>query len=145
MIMTAHVLVPALDERRIASFSPAVVDRLLKRSLGFAGVVVSDDLGMKAVSSTTPLPEAAVAAIQAGCDAVLLCNSTMDEQVGAIEALIRAAESGVIPQSRIDDAMRRQHAIKVSLKAAPSLAPTPIDVVGCTTHQIVAGEMAAWL
>ena len=145
LIMTAHVLVPALDERRIASFSPAVVDRLLKRSLGFAGVVVSDDLGMKAVSATTPLPDAAVAAIQAGCDVVLLCNSTIDEQVGALEALIRAAESGVIPQSRIDDALRRQQAVKVRLGATPPLAPAPLDLVGCTTHQIVAGEMAAWL
>ena len=66
---------------------------------------MSDDLGMKAVSANTPLPEATVAAMQAGCDIVLLCNSTQDEQWPAIEALIRAVEPGEISQKRIDDAL----------------------------------------
>lgn len=144
-IMTAHVLVPALDERRIASFSPVIVDRLLKKALGFAGVVISDDLGMKAVSATFSPADAAVAAIQAGCDAVLLCNHTIDEQVAAIEALIRAAETGELPVKRIDDAMKRQHGVKGRMKDVMPAAPASLDVVGCTAHQIVAGEMAAWL
>jgi beta-N-acetylhexosaminidase len=79
-IMTAHVHARALDRDRIASFSPTVVTSWLKQKLGFAGVVISDDLGMKAVSATTPLPEASVSAIAAGCDTVLLCNSSADEQ-----------------------------------------------------------------
>ncbi len=126
--MTAHVLVPAIDERRIASFSPVIVQHWLKQSLGFAGVVVSDDLGMKAVSATMTLAEAAVAAIQAGCDAVLLCNSTVEEQVGALEALIRAAESGEIAPTRIDDAMKRQHDGKVRMRRSDAAA---VRLAGC--------------
>jgi len=144
-IMTAHVLVPPLDDQRVATCSPLIVNGLLKETLGFQGVVFSDDLGMKAVSRERPLPEAAVAAVAAGCDAVLLCNSTIDEQIGALEALIRAAERGQIPQSRIDDAMKRQHAVKARFHERPVAPPTPLAVIGCVDHQVVATEMAAWL
>ena len=144
-IMTAHVQVPALDATRIASFSPVVIGGLLKGALGFNGVVISDDLGMKAVSATLPLAEAAVGAIGAGCDAVLLCNSGPREQVEAIEALIRAAESGLLPATRIDDAFGRQRRVKErfadSFRQPPANA---LDLVGCAAHQDVAREMATW-
>jgi beta-N-acetylhexosaminidase len=143
-IMTAHVFAPALDERHIASFSSTIVDGLLKQTLGFRGVVISDDLGMKAVSATSSAGEASVAAIQAGCDAVLLCNHTIDEQVSALEALIRAAEGGDISLTRIDDAMKRQHEAKVRMLLTNRLRPVGLDVIGCTEHQAVATEMAAW-
>ena len=143
-IMTAHVLAPALDEARIASFSPAIVTGLLKQTLRFGGVVISDDLGMKAVSAGTALPEASVAAVAAGCDVVLLCNSTADEQVAAIEALIRAVESGAVPQSRLDDAWARQRAAKERWLAGGPGRRAPLDVIGCALHQRVAEDMAAW-
>jgi beta-N-acetylhexosaminidase len=144
-IMTAHVMVPALDAHQIASFSPAVVTDRLKGQLAFPGVVVSDDLGMKAVSATTPLPEATVAALRAGCDVVLLCNSTADEQVQALEAVIRAGERGDLGPSRLDDALRRQRLVKERF-AAPPAGPAPsIDRIGAEDHQAIAREMAAWL
>ena len=144
-IMTAHVQIPALDATRIASLSPAVIGGVLKGALGFNGVVISDDLGMKAVSATLPLAEAAVGAIGAGCDAVLLCNSRPQEQVEAIEALIRAAEAGALPTSRIDDAFGRQRRVKE--RFADSFRQPPagaLALVGCTEHQDVAREMATW-
>jgi len=141
-VMTAHVLVPAIDREAVASFSSRVVTDVLKKSLGFPGVVVSDDLGMKAVSADTPLPDATVAAVKAGCDTVLLCNSTQDEQWAAIEALIRAVETGEIPQKRIDDAWQRQKAVKERLVKPPALPS--LDRIGCDEHRAVAEEMAAW-
>ena len=75
-IMTAHVLVPALDELRPASLSPRIVRDLLRDELGFQGVILSDDLEMKAISARTTVPMAAVEAIAAGCDAVLVCWAT---------------------------------------------------------------------
>lgn len=142
-IMTAHVLVPELDDERIASFSPDVVDGILKRALGFGGVVISDDLGMKAVSASIPLPEATVAAIAAGCDAVLLCNSTPDEQVAAIEAIIHAAESGRISMKRIDDALARQKRVKERFLSG-TRAGVPLDVIGADAHQAISDEMASF-
>jgi beta-N-acetylhexosaminidase len=143
-IMTAHVLAPAIDAERPASLSPAVVTRWLKQELGFAGVAISDDLGMKAVAASWPLPEAAVAAVAAGSDAVLFCNHTIDEQVAALEALIRAVEDGRIPQSRIDDAFARQLRVKGQIRPAPDRAAAGLEVVGCAEHQAVAEAMAAW-
>jgi beta-N-acetylhexosaminidase len=142
-IMTAHVLAPALDPDRIASFSPLVVDRILKQELGFAGVVISDDLGMKAVSATTSFPEAAVLAIGAGCDAALLCHASPDECVAALEALIHATESGLISTTRIDDAWARQRRVKE--RFVPRAVSEPaLTSVGCDAHQEIAREMAAW-
>jgi len=80
-----------------------------------------------------------------GCDAVLLCNSTIEEQIGALEALIRAAESGAIPAHRLDDAMARQRRLKERLMTGqPSRPRLSLDVVGCAAHQAVAREMAGW-
>ncbi|MEZ5318439.1 MAG: beta-N-acetylhexosaminidase [Vicinamibacterales bacterium] len=143
-IMTAHVLVPPIDEAHPASLSPAIVTRLLKQELGFDGVVISDDLGMKAVSASMPLGEATVGAIAAGCDVVLLCNSTTDEQVAAIEDVIRAAEQGRITPARFDDALARQHRVKSRLLASGGAAAPDLGVIGCEAHQAIAREMAAW-
>lgn len=144
-IMTAHVLVPALDEEHPATLSRAVVQSTLKDALGFAGVVVSDDLGMKAVSERADQATLAVEAIEAGCDVALLCNSTVDEQVAAIEALIRAGESGRLSQKRLDDAFSRQRAMKERY-LAPSRKPrVSLDVIGSVEHQAVAMEMASWV
>jgi beta-N-acetylhexosaminidase len=144
-IMTAHVLVPAIDERRPASLSPLLIDRWLKSELRYEGVVIRDDLGMKAISSTTPAGDAAVQALAAGCDAVLLCNHTAEEQVAALETIIRAAESGALEMTRIDDAMARQRRVKERLATPAQRTATPaLDVVGCSRHQAVAAEMAAW-
>src|SRR6185295_15516806 len=143
-IMTAHVLVPALDEHQPASLSSTITTKLLKQTLGFKGVVICDDLGMKAVSATMSLAEASVDAIAAGADAVLLCNSTAEEQMVALEALIRAVESGRLKQSRIDDAFARQRFIKEQFATPSRPAPVDIKVVGCAEHQAVAEQMAAF-
>ncbi len=144
-IMTAHVVVPALDPDRPASLSPIVVTDLLKGTMGYRGVVVSDDLGMKAVAALTPLPEATVAAVEAGCDMVLLCNSTVDEQASALEALIRAAESGRLSEARIDDAIARQEGSKARVRPPAGIPRPPLACIGSAAHQAVAEEMAAWL
>ena len=141
-VKTAHVLVPALDDRP-ASLSSKIVTGLLKQTLGFDGLVLSDDLGMKAISAMSPLPDATIAAIEAGCDAVLFCNSTIDEQVTALEAVIRAAESGRLSPTRLDDALGRQQRVKTRFLTPARLAGS-LDVVGCAEHQAVAEEMAAF-
>ncbi len=143
-IMVAHVCVPVFDPERPASLAPAVVQGLLKDQLHFQGLVVSDDLGMKAVSATRPLPTAAVDALAAGCDAVLLCHATIDEQVEAFEAVIRAVESSRLTFARIDDALARQKRVKARFLAHGEWRPPSLDVVGCAAHQAVAREMAVW-
>ena len=147
-IMTAHVVVPAIDERRPATLSPPVL-RLLRDELGFRGMVVSDDLDMQAIAKTWPAPDAAVAAVAAGCDAVLVCSGNIDVQAATLEALVKAVESGALPRARVDDALARTARVKARFVGA---APAPMrermrgwrGVVGCEEHQIVAAEMAVF-
>jgi beta-N-acetylhexosaminidase len=148
-IMTAHVLVPSLDETRPSTLSPRVVQALLREELGFGGVILSDDLEMKAVSARYPVPEAAVAAIKAGCDGVLICSGNVDLQAQALEALLKAAENGEIPQARLDAAEARLRRAKERFLAGRQ--PRGLrrrawqQVVGCDAHRAVADEMAAFL
>jgi len=143
-IMTAHVLVPALDEHAPATFSKAIVTGWLKETLQFGGLVMSDDLGMKGATSFTQPSDELLSAISAGCDLGLLCNSTADEQVTAIETVIRAAEDGRLSQKRIDDAFARQKQAKERFLTPRPGKPLSLDVVGCGEHHAVAQEMAAW-
>jgi beta-N-acetylhexosaminidase len=149
-IMTAHVLLPALDETRPATLSPAVVQRLLREELGYGGVILSDDLEMKAVSVQTPVPAAAVQAIQAGCDAVLICSGDVDLQAATLEALVKAVEAGEISRSRLDESMKRLTRVKERFLAAerPRMAARLKElgsIIGRDEHQAIAAEMAAFL
>lgn len=149
-IMTAHVLVPSLDEDRPATLSPRVVQSLLRDELGFEGVILSDDLEMKAVSARYPVPESAVEAIRAGCDGILICSGDLDLQARTLEALVKAVESGVITAARCDDAFARLRRAKERflMGERPGTAHRLRhlrQVLGREEHQRVAAEMAAFL
>jgi len=145
-IMTAHILIPALDEERPATLSPAIVDGLLKTALGFRGLVLSDDLEMKAISGRYGHSDATVRAIEAGCDAVLMCAPRVDEQYAALEAVIHAVEQGRLPVKRVDDALARQRRVKerflAGRRAKPSSGTALRSILGSDEHQAVAAEMA---
>jgi beta-N-acetylhexosaminidase len=143
-IMTAHILIPALDEEVPATLSPRIVDGLLKRQLGYQGLVLSDDLEMKAISGRYGMPEATVKAIAAGCDAVLMCGTDQDVQARAIEAAIRAVEEGAVPLKRVEDALATHRRVKERFlvrRPAPLTGAALRTVLGRDEHQAVAAEM----
>ena len=148
-MMTAHVFMPALDEKRPATLSRHVVTDLLRDELKFEGVILSDDLEMKAIASTYPVPSAAVMAIAAGCDAVLICSGDHATQAAALEALIYAVESQQLPLTRVDDALKRQQRARERFVAA--LASRPLQGqalrqrLGRDEHRVIAEEMARFL
>ena len=149
-IMTAHVLVPSLDESAPATLSPAVVQRLLREELGFEGVILSDDLEMKAVSTRYAVPDAAVDAIRAGCDGLLVCSGDVDLQARTLEALVRAVEAGAISTKRYDDAFARLKRAKERFlfherPDAAARIRALRGVLGREEHRLVAAEMAAFL
>jgi beta-N-acetylhexosaminidase len=124
------------------------VQALLREALGFGGVILSDDLEMKAVSARYTVPDAAVAAVKAGCDGLLICSGNVDVQARALEALVKAVESGEITAGRLDDAERRLRRAKERfLGGRARNAPLHAwrQVVGCDAHRAVADEMAAFL
>ena len=144
-IMTAHILIPALDEERPATLSAAIVDGLLRKTLGYDGLVFSDDLEMKAISGRYGHSEATVLAIAAGCDAVLMCPPDQDAQVDALETLIHAVEAGRLPVKRVEEAVARQRRVKGRFLARPRSArpAAPLHtILGRDEHQAIAAEMA---
>jgi beta-N-acetylhexosaminidase len=149
-IMTAHVLVPSLDDKRPASLSRRIVYDILRDELKYEGVILSDDLEMKAIAAEYEVPSAAVLAIQAGCDGALICSGDHDTQAAALEALVHAVEDERVPMSRIDDAMLRQRRAKERFLAAP-VAARPLagralrEALGRDDHRAVADEMARFL
>ena len=110
-IMTAHVLVRELDDAAPATLSPLVIETLLRKEMKYDGVVVSDDLEMKAIAARWPPGEAAVLAAKAGCDILPVCAST-DAQVEAIEGLVRAIESEEVRFSDMDVSCDRVRRLK---------------------------------
>jgi beta-N-acetylhexosaminidase len=160
-IMTAHVLVPSFDEQKPATLSRTIVHGLLREELGYEGVILSDDLEMRALAATYTVPDAAVEAIAAGCDGVLVCRHLVedrahdiDAQAQVLEALIHAVEDERIPYGRIEDALARQRRAKERFLAAPAHVTTghagrkgqPYrEVVGCDAHRQIAEEMARFL
>jgi beta-N-acetylhexosaminidase len=148
-IMTAHVFLPALDEERPATLSRRVVSGLLRDELRFDGVILSDDLEMKAVAATYAVPAAAVLAVAAGCDGVLVCSADSDTQCATLEALIHAVEQGELPWTRVEDALARQlHAKERFLTTAaarPLRGMALRQQLGRDEHQAVADEMARFL
>jgi beta-N-acetylhexosaminidase len=146
-IMTAHVLVPTIDAERPATLSPSIVRAILREEMSYEGVILSDALEMKAIADRWPVPDAAVSAILAGCDGVLVCNGDIATQVAVIEALIHAVEDGRLPVGRVDDALARQRRAKERFlgKAVPVAAHGWRGVVGCDQHQRLADEMASFL
>jgi len=154
-IMTAHILVPSLDEEKPATLSAKIVRGMLREELDFNGVILSDDLEMKALADQYSVPDAAVQAIAAGCDGVLVCRATVadrtqDAQVQAavLEALVHAVEDGRIPYKRAEDALARHRRAKerfLAAPVAPGRAPALRHVLGCDQHRQIADEMARYL
>jgi beta-N-acetylhexosaminidase len=144
-IMTAHVLIPAIDEQLPATLSPRIVETMLKQELGYRGLVLSDDLEMKAISAQYAPGVAAAKALAAGCDAFLVCGPNPEIHVEALEGVIRAVEAEELPLQRVEDALARHRRVKERFLA---LEPKAFDerrlsdVLGRGEHRAVAEEMA---
>ncbi|MSR41544.1 MAG: beta-N-acetylhexosaminidase [Phycisphaerales bacterium] len=105
-IMTTHVVFDAVDAGVPATMSAKSIEGLLRAELSFEGVVVSDDLEMKAIADHFGVGSAAVRAISAGVDALLVCHSA-ERQSEAIEALAKAVLDGTLPIERVQSARAR--------------------------------------
>lgn len=105
--MTAHVVYAAIDDARPATTSPTVIAEVIRGSIGFGGLLLSDDLSMQALSGT--LGERARDALAAGCDVALHCNGSMEEMESvahAVGPLSREAEArAAAARQRLSDAV----------------------------------------
>ena len=137
MIMTAHVLYPALDPERPATLSPHILTDLLRKQLGFSGVIVSDDLEMGAIVHHSSVEQAAVDALSAGADLLLVCQ-TPSLAISARAACLRAVETGRIPQERVIEASQRLAQLKAGYqhhRTADRRQIGQVGQVGTEEHQ----------
>lgn len=106
MIMTAHILLPKLDPLYPATLSAAIIGNLLRQELNFQGVVITDDLTMAAIEKNYALGEAAVRAINAGVDIVLVCHGSENYRT-VLNAIRAAAQTGDISPAALYAAVAR--------------------------------------
>ena len=127
-VMTAHLLIPALDKQWPATLSANVLTTLLRVDLGFKGLVVTDALVMEAIAARYGAGEAAVLAFAAGADLILMPA----DAAAAIDALCAALRSGRVPMARLHDSLERRQAAVQSI-------PLTLDS-GNNDHSIESAE-----
>jgi beta-N-acetylhexosaminidase len=140
-MMTAHLHLVALDLEYPASLSELIM-ALLRESLNFKGLIVTDDMEMKAVSDNYTVEEASLKAVEAGADMVLICHSR-DIMLAAREALEKALYDRKISSKTA------KRSYKTILKAQKRFARPPespeAKVIGCEEHLALANELATYL
>lgn len=131
-IMTAHIVLQAVDRDRPTTVSSKVLTGLLRRELGFQGLIVTDALEMAAVSQRFGAGRAAVEAVRAGADVLLMPADPR----AAVTALVAAVEKGTISRARLEESAARMVAtLRAGVKTPTDTAPG--------SHQPVARELAA--
>jgi beta-N-acetylhexosaminidase len=138
-LMTAHVLFDAIEPGVPATMSHKVLHGVLRQELGFDGVLVSDDLEMKAIADHYSVEEAAVKGTLAGVDLFLVCHHA-DVQRRAIEAVVKAVESGRIPRERITEAHRRLARLEARFAHSPE---DRLATLGDAEHRALATGLAS--
>ncbi len=121
-VMVGHLLVPTLDGEHPASLSHEIITGLLREQWGYQGLVITDDMEMGAIAQDN-IGEAAVQAVLAGVDVLLICHS-YDKQVAVRDALLEAVQQGRISEARIDQSLQRI----LKLKDEYQLHREPMDI-----------------
>ena len=153
IVMTSHILFPALDPQRPATLSPKILHDLLRDAMGFTGVIVTDSFNMGAVRRVYDPLDAVIQTVQAGADMVLLAEERygdesgdyVDRQARLVGGLVAAVKKGQVPLSRIDDAVARILSLKKRYRfgeQSPPGARTSADTVGSPAHREIERKVA---
>lgn len=151
IVMTAHILFPALDPDNPATLSSIILQDVLRDEMGFEGVVLSDSMNMHSMKKNYHPHDSAVRAILAGVDLIMLAEEHYDhnadtylaDQKALIQAVIDAVKNGTIPMQRIDEALRRVLALKANIagKNRPG-RDEALAIIGSEAHRQVELDVA---
>jgi beta-N-acetylhexosaminidase len=114
-VMVAHILLPKIDAENPASLSSAIITDILRRQMNFDGVVITDDMTMGAIMKNYDLAAAAVQAVKAGNDIVLVAHK-YENALATMKSLNEAVQAGEITEQRIDQSVYRILKLKQSYK-----------------------------
>lgn len=124
VVMVAHILLPKIDSQYPSSMSKEIITGMLRDQLGFDGVVMTDDMTMKAITNHFDIGQAAVDSVKAGSDVILIAHEYANV-TAAIQAVKAAVNKGEITEDRINDSVRRI----IELKQKYQLANQPVTAV----------------
>ncbi|NJD04708.1 MAG: beta-N-acetylhexosaminidase [Ruminiclostridium sp.] len=105
-VMVAHILLKKIDPEYPATLSKTVITDVLRNQLNFKGVVITDDMTMGAIVENYDIGDAAVKSVNAGSDIVLVCHEHKN-RISVLEALLNAADNGVISEKRVNESVYR--------------------------------------
>jgi beta-N-acetylhexosaminidase len=142
LVMTAHILLPRIDPERPASLSRTMLDGVLRRHMGFRGVILADDLGMGAIARRYGPGEAALESLRAGTDIVMLCHD-WQAVAPAIAAVQRAYGEGSFDKT--EWGASRERIERVCSLAELPVPESPLEILGCDEYRALAAEVRARL
>lgn len=125
MVMSSHVICSQLDSEFPATLSQKILEEFLRKKLRYSGVIVSDDMEMKAVTDHFGAKEAPVMAIQAGCN--MLIYRTEAAARTAYEALVKAVENGGLAPEKVLSSVEKTRNLKKSLPPYQSISPADVS------------------
>jgi beta-N-acetylhexosaminidase len=137
--MTAHVIFQAVDAKYPATMSRAVLTGILREKLGYDGVVVTDDVEMKAIADNYGVEEAVLLGLNAGVDHFLCCH-TADLAHSAIDAIVRAVENRKLSRETLDTATRRFATLRARY-AKPIGKSDGLSVLRSAEHQALVARI----
>ncbi len=138
-LMTAHVIFEALEKEKPATMSHAAITGVLRKELGFEGVIVSDDLEMKAIADNYSIERAVVEGLEAGVDFFLVCHLAQ-RQHNAIEAVVNAVKSGRLTVDRLEASRARLTALERRFVHGPE---DLLSTLGSEAHRQLAQGLSA--
>lgn len=131
-VMSAHILVPALDPERPATLSPRILTGLLREELGYDGLIVTDAVEMQAIAAAYGIERGSVLAVAAGADAICVGGGLADERtvLRLRDALVAAVRTGDLAEQRLSEAAER---VRSLARWSAEAARTPGDGAGVPT------------
>lgn len=115
-IMVAHILYPKLDSLYPATSSKKILQEILRNKLGFKGIIITDDLLMRAITKHFDLRKISISSINSGADILLICQSIKDFPTAEdlYEVIVKAVEKGEIPEDILNQAVKRILILKMN-------------------------------
>jgi beta-N-acetylhexosaminidase len=138
-MMTAHVVFKPIEPRYPATMSHTIIDGILRKRFGFDGVLISDDMEMKAIGEHFGIEDATVRSVNAGIDMLAICHS-QELQNRAIDALIHAVEKGDVARERIEQSNARLDRLCHAYVKDPVDSPD-LSLIGSDAHRQVAARV----
>lgn len=143
MVMTSHIKFPKIDPDWPVTLSETFIQKIIRDEFRYRGLIITDDLGMKAMTSHYGLEEVPVRALKAGVDLLLYCNDPEVPPV-AVESILEATAQGTLSKANLEESYRR--ILDVKKAKIPNPDPLPMSevdlIVGSPEHLKIAEAIA---